>query len=138
MKKTLIKVAYVLWERFLIKSRVMIDDETITIRLGDVKGKIVSVRSEPSLTNIGKVLSLKLGNEMKIPLKNVKKIRLFKVRKSRKDLSGLFKEEVGKGSYINEVVLTYNNLELKLLMSLKDSLRLRKIILRNLKQKKSP
>jgi hypothetical protein len=73
MRKTLIKVAYVLWERFLIKSKVIIDDESITIQLGDVKGKTVSVRSEPSLTNIGKVLSLKLGKEMKIPLKNVKK-----------------------------------------------------------------
>ena len=138
MKKLFIKPVYVLWERFLIKSTITVDDESIAVHLGDVKEKIVSVRSEPSLSNIGKVLSLKLGKEIKIYLKNIKRVRLFKIRRSRRDLSSLFKDELDRSSYAYEVVLTYDTSELKLLMNFKNGLKLRRIILRRLKDKKTP
>ncbi len=141
MKKLFIKPVYVLWERFLIKSTITVDDESIAVHLGDVKEKIVSVRSEPSLSNIGKVLSLKLGKEIKIYLKNIKRVRLFKIRRSRRDLSSLFKDELDRSSYAYEVILTYDTSdtsELKLLMNFKNGLKLRRIILRRLKDKKTP
>ncbi|MCD6324176.1 MAG: hypothetical protein J7L55_03615 [Desulfurococcales archaeon] len=120
------KKAVLVFERFLIPCEVLLQNETLrVIPYGKPLERTVRVRSELPLNALEKLLSIKNEVVTEIRLKEVSSISFYYIRNPRKPVMEFLRSENGLGQIHLHIE---DRGEVKLLLNLKDALKLRKKI----------
>ncbi|GEM_PF-3259269 len=99
-----IKPAYVRRDRFFHKCKIVTSPRNVRIIIyPDISNRLVKIKGQLSIRELHTLLSSKGITELEVHASDVLNIRKYPLRRTRRDLAGLFPEEVSGN--VSEVLI---------------------------------